>query len=115
MRPENDPTVQQAARRIADGVGVVAWPEGLDTGGACALLVLRPGSQFLLAWAPGHRCAQPDQLVVKAAQTMFHALDHGPDDGWRDIGSGLSATWLVVPEEVRPWAAPETDLPATGA
>lgn len=105
MRPEHDPDVQLAARRIAGGAGVVSWPDGLGTGGACAVLIARPDSQFVLAWAPGHECQQPDLLTVKAAQAMLDALDYGLDDGWRDVGSGLSATWLVAPDEVRSWGA----------
>jgi hypothetical protein len=98
MRPFDDPDVQQVAARLAEGNGVVPWPDGVATKGACACLLVSRTAQIWFAYAPDHECDNAERLRLNAARVLWDFADSGPDEGWRafDDGSGW-ITWLSTP------------------
>lgn len=75
------------------------WPPGVEVHDACACVVVDPDGGAWLAYAPDHRCENPDRLRLVAARALIDLQDSGPDEGWvHAYGDGTGwMTWISTP------------------
>jgi hypothetical protein len=114
MRPHDDPVVQDVAKRIAEGKGVVPWPDWARPMGACGLVMIDKDAGTYLAYAPDHHCDNLDWLHTSAARTILDFVERGgPDEGWHALENGEGwITWLVSPREApRDVVFPLSEMP----